>query len=105
MANLNVSVPQTFEEMHFIEDIGLFFEQMGMPRMAGDSRIRHSQERAQRYSINLQTIQVLCFDIRDEPRHCLAHRRRFIEAEDGRSDFASQVKEGPAGLVEAGLEF
>lgn len=23
------------EEMHFIEDIGLFFEQMGMPRMAG----------------------------------------------------------------------
>ena len=27
--------PQPFEEMHFIEDIGLFFEQMGMPRMAG----------------------------------------------------------------------
>lgn len=26
---------QPFEEMHFIEDIGLFFEQMGMPRMAG----------------------------------------------------------------------
>lgn len=24
-----------FEEMHFIEDIGLFFEQAGMPRMAG----------------------------------------------------------------------
>lgn len=24
-----------FEEMHFIEDIGLFFEQIGMPRMAG----------------------------------------------------------------------
>jgi DNA-binding transcriptional regulator GbsR (MarR family) len=23
------------EEIHFIEDIGLFFEQMGMPRMAG----------------------------------------------------------------------
>jgi DNA-binding transcriptional regulator GbsR (MarR family) len=23
------------EEMHFIEDIGLFFEQMGLPRMAG----------------------------------------------------------------------
>jgi DNA-binding transcriptional regulator GbsR (MarR family) len=23
------------EEMHFIEDIGLFFERMGMPRMAG----------------------------------------------------------------------
>jgi DNA-binding transcriptional regulator GbsR (MarR family) len=27
--------PQPFEEMHFIEDIGLFFEQMGMPHMAG----------------------------------------------------------------------
>jgi DNA-binding transcriptional regulator GbsR (MarR family) len=26
---------QLLEEMHFIEDIGLFFEQMGMPRMAG----------------------------------------------------------------------
>jgi len=26
---------QPFEEMHFIEDIGLFFEQMCMPRMAG----------------------------------------------------------------------
>jgi DNA-binding transcriptional regulator GbsR (MarR family) len=26
---------QPLEEMHFIEDIGLFFEQMGMPRMAG----------------------------------------------------------------------
>jgi DNA-binding transcriptional regulator GbsR (MarR family) len=25
----------TIEETHFIEDIGLFFEQMGMPRMAG----------------------------------------------------------------------
>lgn len=25
----------SLEEMHFIEDIGLFFEQMGMPRMAG----------------------------------------------------------------------
>lgn len=24
-----------FEEKHFIEDIGLFFEQIGMPRMAG----------------------------------------------------------------------
>ena len=24
-----------FEEMHFVDDIGLFFEQMGMPRMAG----------------------------------------------------------------------
>ncbi len=28
-------ISQPFEEMHFIEDIGLFFEQMGMPRMAG----------------------------------------------------------------------
>jgi DNA-binding transcriptional regulator GbsR (MarR family) len=26
---------QQLEEKHFIEDIGLFFEQMGMPRMAG----------------------------------------------------------------------
>src|SRR5512144_535093 len=26
---------QPFEEMHFVEDIGLFFEQIGMPRMAG----------------------------------------------------------------------
>ena len=25
----------SIEEMHFIEDIGLFFEQIGMPRMAG----------------------------------------------------------------------
>jgi DNA-binding transcriptional regulator GbsR (MarR family) len=25
----------TMEERHFIEDIGLFFEQMGLPRMAG----------------------------------------------------------------------
>ena len=23
------------EEIHFIEDIGLYFEQMGLPRMAG----------------------------------------------------------------------
>jgi DNA-binding transcriptional regulator GbsR (MarR family) len=30
-----MTFPQPFEEMHFIEDIGLFFEQMGMPRMAG----------------------------------------------------------------------
>jgi len=30
-----MEVSQPFEEMHFIEDIGLFFEQMGMPRMAG----------------------------------------------------------------------
>src|SRR4030065_2277562 len=27
--------PQPMEEKHFIEDIGLFFEQMGLPRMAG----------------------------------------------------------------------
>ena len=26
---------QVLEEKHFIEDIGLFFEQMGLPRMAG----------------------------------------------------------------------
>jgi DNA-binding transcriptional regulator GbsR (MarR family) len=26
---------QSLDEIHFIEDIGLFFEQMGMPRMAG----------------------------------------------------------------------
>jgi len=26
---------QSLEEMHFIEDIGLFFERMGMPRMGG----------------------------------------------------------------------
>jgi len=30
-----MEISQPFEEMHFIEDIGLFFEQMGMPRMAG----------------------------------------------------------------------
>ncbi len=30
-----MAINQPFEEMHFIEDIGLFFEQMGMPRMAG----------------------------------------------------------------------
>ncbi len=28
-------VEQRLEEKHFIEDTGLFFEQMGMPRMAG----------------------------------------------------------------------
>jgi hypothetical protein len=26
---------QPFEEMHFVEDVGLFFERMGMPRMGG----------------------------------------------------------------------
>jgi hypothetical protein len=26
---------QPFVEIHFIKDIGLFFEQLGMPRMAG----------------------------------------------------------------------
>jgi DNA-binding transcriptional regulator GbsR (MarR family) len=30
-----MAVRQPFEEKHFIEDIGLFFEQMGMPRVAG----------------------------------------------------------------------
>ena len=30
-----MAILQQLEEKHFIEDIGLFFEQMGMPRMAG----------------------------------------------------------------------
>ncbi len=30
-----MDVSQHLEETHFIEDIGLFFEQIGMPRMAG----------------------------------------------------------------------
>lgn len=30
-----MEINQPFEETHFVEDIGLFFEQMGMPRMAG----------------------------------------------------------------------
>lgn len=30
-----MDVKQHLEEKHFIEDIGLFFDQMGMPRMAG----------------------------------------------------------------------
>lgn len=30
-----MSSKKPFEEKHFIEDIGLFFEQIGMPRMAG----------------------------------------------------------------------
>lgn len=30
-----MELSHSLEEMHFIEDIGLFFEQMGMPRMAG----------------------------------------------------------------------
>jgi DNA-binding transcriptional regulator GbsR (MarR family) len=30
-----MDIKQQLEEKHFIEDIGLFFEQMGMPRMAG----------------------------------------------------------------------
>jgi DNA-binding transcriptional regulator GbsR (MarR family) len=32
---LNVGHYSPLEETHFIEDIGLFFEQLGMPRMAG----------------------------------------------------------------------
>jgi len=32
-----MAINQPLEEMHFIEDIGLIFEQMGMPRMAGRS--------------------------------------------------------------------
>jgi DNA-binding transcriptional regulator GbsR (MarR family) len=34
MADLLNGIPK-IEEMHFIEDIALFFERMGMPRMAG----------------------------------------------------------------------
>ena len=30
-----MAILHQLEEKHFIEDIGLFFEQMGMPRMAG----------------------------------------------------------------------
>ncbi len=30
-----MEINQPLEEMHFVEDIGLFFEQMGLPRMAG----------------------------------------------------------------------
>src|SRR5512133_923978 len=30
-----MDIKHHFDERHFIEDIGLFFEQMGMPRMAG----------------------------------------------------------------------
>lgn len=30
-----MTISHSLEEMHFIEDIGLFFEQMGMPRMSG----------------------------------------------------------------------
>lgn len=30
-----IQMTHSLEEMHFAEDIGLFFEQMGMPRMAG----------------------------------------------------------------------
>jgi DNA-binding transcriptional regulator GbsR (MarR family) len=30
-----MTILHQLEEKHFIEDIGLFFEQMGMPRMAG----------------------------------------------------------------------
>ncbi len=31
----NPDLPNNIEEMHFIEDIALFFERIGMPRMAG----------------------------------------------------------------------
>ena len=30
-----MTISKSLEELHFIEDIGLFFEQIGMPRMAG----------------------------------------------------------------------
>jgi DNA-binding transcriptional regulator GbsR (MarR family) len=32
---LDIDIKRQLEEKHFIEDIGLFFEQMGLPRMAG----------------------------------------------------------------------
>lgn len=32
---MDIEVKHQLEQKHFIEDIGLFFEQMGMPRMAG----------------------------------------------------------------------
>ena len=32
---MDQEIRRQLEEKHFIEDIGLFFEQMGMPRMAG----------------------------------------------------------------------
>jgi DNA-binding transcriptional regulator GbsR (MarR family) len=32
---LDTEIRHQIEEKHFIEDIGLFFEQMGLPRMAG----------------------------------------------------------------------
>jgi DNA-binding transcriptional regulator GbsR (MarR family) len=35
LRNLFMAILHKLEEKHFIEDIGLFFEQMGMPRMAG----------------------------------------------------------------------
>ncbi len=31
-----------YEQRHFIEDISLYFEQMGIPRMAGSSPTRRS---------------------------------------------------------------
>lgn len=33
--DLNLIHPSPIEEIHFVEDIGLFFERLGMPRMAG----------------------------------------------------------------------
>jgi DNA-binding transcriptional regulator GbsR (MarR family) len=32
---MDTDIKRQIEEKHFIEDIGLFFEQMGLPRMAG----------------------------------------------------------------------
>jgi DNA-binding transcriptional regulator GbsR (MarR family) len=34
-AKASMAIQHPLEEKHFIEDIGLFFEQMGLPRMAG----------------------------------------------------------------------
>lgn len=33
--NMSINNHQPIEDIHFIEDIGLYFEQMGLPRMAG----------------------------------------------------------------------
>ena len=32
---MDIDIKRQLEEKHFIEDIGLFFEEMGLPRMAG----------------------------------------------------------------------
>jgi len=32
---MSATATEQLEKLHFIEDIGLFFEQLGLPRMAG----------------------------------------------------------------------